>query len=65
MPEPDRLNTSGAYREALKTLDEDLRFRDGDFTPHDRKIVAEIYEDMVARGSYQFREAMPISMRTV
>ncbi|WP_301904160.1 LPD38 domain-containing protein [uncultured Duncaniella sp.] len=38
------------------------RFRDGDFTPHDRKIVASIYENMVAQGSYQFREATQDSM---
>ncbi|MCM1356412.1 MAG: strawberry notch C-terminal domain-containing protein [Staphylococcus sp.] len=38
------------------------RFRDGDFTPHDRKIVANIYENMVAQGSYQFREATQDSM---
>lgn len=38
------------------------RFRDGDFTPHDRKFVANIYENMVAQGSYQFREATQDSM---
>ena len=42
--------------------DAGIRFRDGDFTPRDRKTVAHIYEDMVARGSYQFREAMQDSM---
>lgn len=37
-------------------------FRDGDFTPRDRKLAADVYEKMLSRGSWQFREAMQDSM---
>lgn len=56
----------GAYAEtdgnASDAAEPGERFRDGDFTPHDRKMVANIYENMVAQGSYQFREATQDSM---
>lgn len=42
--------------------DEDVRFRDGDFTPRDRAIAAQQYERMLSRGSWQFREATQDSM---
>ena len=42
--------------------DEELRFRDGDFTPRDRKMVADVYEKMLSRGSWQFQEAVQDSM---
>lgn len=37
-------------------------FRDGDFTPRDRKLAADVYEKMLSRGSWQFREATQDSM---
>ena len=42
--------------------DENVRFRDGDFTPRDRAIAAQQYERMLSRGSWQFREATQDSM---
>lgn len=42
--------------------DEDVRFRDGDFTPRDRALAAQQYEQMLKRGSWQFREATQDSM---
>lgn len=42
--------------------DEDIRFRDGDFTPRDRVLAAQQYERMLSRGSWQFREATQDSM---
>ena len=45
-----------------EAAESDLRFRDGDFTVRDRKTVAHIYENMLKRGSYQFREAVQDSM---
>ncbi len=43
-------------------LDEEILFRDGDFTARDRVTVSDVYERMLARGSWQFREAMQDSM---
>ena len=37
-------------------------FRDGDFTPRDRKLAADVYEKMLNSGSWQFREATQDSM---
>ena len=37
-------------------------FRSPDYVAHDRKIVADHYERMVASGSFQFREAVQDSM---
>ncbi|WP_304609805.1 LPD38 domain-containing protein [Muribaculum intestinale] len=37
-------------------------FRDGDFTKRDRAVVAQQYERMLSRGSWQFREATQDSM---
>lgn len=45
-----------------EAAESDLRFRDGDFTVRDRKMAAHIYENMLKRGSYQFREATQDSM---
>lgn len=45
-----------------EAAESDLRFRDGDFTLRDRKMAAHIYENMLKRGSYQFREAVQDSM---
>ena len=42
--------------------EEGLHFRDGDFTARDRVTAAEVYERMLSRGSWQFREAMQDSM---
>lgn len=42
--------------------DGDVRFRDGDFTPRDRKLAATQYERMLSRGSWQFKEAVQDSM---
>lgn len=42
--------------------DEDVRFRDGDFIPRDRALAAQQYEQMLKRGSWQFREATQDSM---
>ncbi|WP_303020647.1 LPD38 domain-containing protein [Muribaculum intestinale] len=42
--------------------DSGIRFRDGDFTPRDRKLAADVYEKMLSRGSWQFREATQDSM---
>lgn len=42
--------------------DDDVRYRDGDFTPRDRKLVAAAYERMVSRNSFQVREALQDSM---
>ena len=42
--------------------EEDVRFRDGDFTSRDRAIAAQQYERMLSRGSWQFREATQDSM---
>lgn len=42
--------------------DGDVRFRDGDFTPRDRKLAAAQYERMLSRGSWQFKEAVQDSM---
>lgn len=57
---------TGEYAEsetkATTAADPCIRFRDGDFTPRDRKIVAHIYEGMLRTGSYQFREAVQDSM---
>ena len=45
------------------TLDDDtVLFRDGDFTPRDSVIAAHQYENMLKRGSWQFREATQDSM---
>lgn len=41
---------------------DDVRFRDGDFTPRDRKLAADQYERLLSRGSWQFREATQDSM---
>ncbi len=57
---------TGEYAEteekAPEAAESDLRFRDGDFTVRDRKMVAHIYENMLKSGSYQFREAVQDSM---
>ena len=57
---------TGEYAEteekATEAAESDLRFRDGDFTVRDRKMVAHIYENMLKSGSYQFREAVQDSM---
>lgn len=45
-----------------KPEDEGIRFRDGDFTAHDRVLAAKEYERMLSRGSWQFREATQDSM---
>lgn len=37
-------------------------FRDGDFTPRDRVMVADEYERMLSRGRWQFQEAVQDSM---
>ena len=37
-------------------------FRDGDFTPRDRKLARDAYEGMLRQGSWQFREATQDSM---
>lgn len=42
--------------------EEGLHFRDGDFTARDRVTAADVYERMLSRGSWQFREAMQDSM---
>lgn len=45
-----------------KPEDEGIRFRDGDFTAHDRVLAAKEYERMLSQGSWQFREATQDSM---
>ena len=58
-------NTEYRVREnQARTFDPEtgLHFRDGDFTARDRVTAADVYERMLSRGSWQFREAMQDSM---
>ncbi len=49
--------------EAVSAPDENtVLFRDGDFTPRDRVMVADEYERMLSRGRWQFQEAVQDSM---
>lgn len=45
-----------------KVAENEILFRDGDFTERDRAIARDHYERMVASSGYQFKEAMQDSM---
>ncbi len=55
-------NAFASGQDDKEVAEDEMRFRDGDFTPRDSVMAAKIYEKMVARGSFQFQESLQDSM---
>lgn len=44
------------------TIEDDVLFRPGDFTPRDREMARDVYNRICSAGGYQFKEAIQDSM---